>query len=208
MSGENSTEKSGIIYNFLDLPYVYKLFQFLLRKLNTNQRLFGEIIDIKKESVVLDCGCGPGTYRRYIDTKNYIGIDINRKHIELAKKNYPEDKFFAEDLFNIENVSLERIDSVVMIGILHHLDDETCKKLFKNLYNTISENGVINTLDPVYIKNQRLLAKFLASKDKGNYVRDPESYLELVSKEYNINSYVIDDLLRVPYDHYFMKIYK
>ena len=50
MSGANSTEKSGIIYNFLDLPYVYKLFQFLLRKLNTNQRLFGEIIDIKKRS--------------------------------------------------------------------------------------------------------------------------------------------------------------
>ena len=79
---------------------------------------------------MLDCGYGPGTYRRYIDTKNYIGIDINRKHIELAKKDYPEDKFFAEDLFNIENVSLERIDSVV-VGILHHLDDETCKNYLK-----------------------------------------------------------------------------
>ena len=155
---------------------------------------------------MLDCGCGPGTYRRYLDTNNYIGIDINNKHIELAKKNYPEDKFFAEDLINIENISLEKIDCVIMIGILHHLNDETCKKLFKNFYNMLSKNGAIYTLDPVYIKNQRLFAKFLASKDKGNYVREPELYLKLVSKEYNIKSYVIDDLLRVPYDHYFMKI--
>ncbi len=208
MSDFNLSEKSGILYNFLDLPYVYKLFQFLLRKLNTNQRLFSEIINIRKNSIVLDCGCGPGTYRNYIDTDKYIGIDINNKHIESAKKKYPEDQFFIEDLLNIESISIDKVDSVIMIGILHHLDDAICKKLFDNLFNKLSIDGEIFTLDPVYIQKQRKIAKYLASKDKGNYVREPEMYTMLISNKYKIQSYVIHDLLRVPYDHYFMRILK
>ena len=208
MNSFNSSEKSGILYNFLDLPLVYKFFQFLLRKFNTNQRLFNEIIDIKKNIIVLDCGCGPGTYRNYLNTDKYIGIDINNKHIDSAKKRYPNDQFFTEDLLNIENISISRVDSVIMIGILHHLDDETCKKLFENLYNKLSQSGEIFTLDPVYIQDQRIIAKYLASKDKGNYVREPKMYTKLISNKYKIKSYVINDLLRVPYDHYFMNIFK
>ena len=96
MNSFNSSEKSGILYNFLDLPLVYKFFHFLLRKFNTNQRLFNEIIDIKKNSIVLDCGCGPGTYRNYLNTDQYIGIDINNKHIDSAKKDIPMINFLQK----------------------------------------------------------------------------------------------------------------
>ena len=208
MKESNSSEKSGILYNFLDLPMVYKFFQFLLRKFNTNQRLFNEIIEIKKNSIVLDCGCEPGTYRNYLNTNKYIGIDINSKHIELAKKKYPEDQFFIQDLLKFESISISRVDSVILIGILHHLDDETCIKLLDSLYNKLSPVGEIFTLDPVYVQEQRIIAKYLASKDKGNYVREPKMYTELVSNQYKTSSYVISNLLRVPYDHFFMKIKK
>lgn len=208
MKESNSSEKSGILYNFLDLPMVYKSIQFLLRKFNTNRRLFNEIIEIKKNSIVLDCGCGPGTYRNYLNTNKYIGIDINSKHIDLAKKKYPEDQFFIQDLLKFESIPISKVDSVILIGILHHLDDETCIKLLDSLYNKLSNVGEIFTLDPVYVQEQRIIAKYLASKDKGNYVREPKLYTELVSNQYKISSYVISDLLRVPYDHYFMKIKK
>ena len=208
MNEYNPSEKSGILYNFLDLPIVYKFFQFLLRKFNTHQRLFNEIIDLKNNSVVFDCGCGPGTYRKYLNTDKYIGIDINSKHIESAKKKFPEDQFFTEDLLNIGMLSISRVDSVIMIGILHHLDDDTCKKLFKNLHNKLSNGGEIFTLDPVYIQKQRLIAKYLASKDKGDFVRKPIDYENLIPKSFKVKSCVINNLVRVPYDHYFMKIQK
>jgi hypothetical protein len=95
-----------------------------------------------------------------------------------------------------------------MIGVLHHLDDLTCKKLFKDLYDKLSKGGEIFTLDPVYIQKQRLIAKYLASKDKGDFVRKPIDYENLIPKSFKIQSSVINNLLRVPYDHYFMKIQK
>ncbi len=208
MNNFENSEKSGILYDFLDLPYVYKFFQFLLRKFNTNYRLFNEFIDIKEDSIVLDCGCGPGTYRNFLKTNQYIGIDINSNHIESAKKQFPRDKFINEDLLNIEKVILENIDSVIMIGILHHLSDEICLKLFENLYNKLSPNGEIYSLDPVYLEKQRFIAKFLASKDKGNFVRTPESYSSLFNNNFESRTEVINDLLRVPYDHYFMQLNK
>jgi SAM-dependent methyltransferase len=110
MNGYNPSEKSGIFYNFLDLPIVYKFFQFLLRKFNTHQRLFNDMIDLKNNSFVVDFGCGPGTYRNYLNTDKYIGIDINSKHIGLAKKKFPGDQFFTEDLLNIGRMSIGRVD--------------------------------------------------------------------------------------------------
>ena len=67
---------------------------------------------------------------------------------------------------------------------------------------------MIYSIDPVYINNQRVVAKYLASRDKGNHVRNPDSYKNLVGSKFKIESSVISNLLRVPYDHFFMKIKK
>ena len=40
------------------------------------------------------------------------------------------------------------------------------KKLFENLYNKLSKSGEIFTLDPVYIQEQRIIAKYLYQRQR------------------------------------------
>ena len=63
-----------------------------------------------------------------------------------------------------------------------------------------------NLTDLFFLK--MVSSKYLVSKDKGNYVRTPESYKNLVGSKFKIEVSIISDFLRVPYDHYFMKIKK
>tara|TARA_B100000575_G_C22948466_1_gene548629 strand:+ start:108 stop:746 length:639 start_codon:yes stop_codon:yes gene_type:complete len=208
MINKNTSEKSGLFYDLLNLTIIYQIVQFLFRKFNTNSRMFNELFVFEGNVIVLDCGCGPGTYRRYIKSDKYIGLDINENHIEKAKQRYPEDRFFIQDLTEFNDDKIKNTDVVLMIGILHHLPDKACTSMFENLYKMLSSNGIIYSIDPVFLLNQRKVAKFLASRDKGNFVRDPESYNNLVGSKYKVEHSVINDLLRVPYDHYFMKIEK
>ena len=207
-NSNNITGKSGIFYNLLDLPFIYQTVQFLLRKFNTNSRIFSEFFVFDENAVVLDCGCGPGNYRRYIKSREYIGIDINEKHIAKAKRNYPDDRFVTQDLTKFDSEMIKNIDVVLMIGILHHLPDDICRNIFEDFYKKLSTDGKVYCIDPVFIQNQRKVAKFLARRDKGNFVRTSESYKNLVGPMFKVESFVVSNLLRVPYDHYVMKILK
>ena len=55
---------------------------------------------VKPGDKVLDLGCGNGRLLKLFASVpvDYIGIDNNEKLIELAKKNYPDDKFLIGDI--------------------------------------------------------------------------------------------------------------
>lgn len=69
--------------------------------INTDTMVLGEFLDIKTKDIVLDIGTNTGAlliYASKFKPKKLIGIDINRKALELAKKNM--------DLNNIQNVEI------------------------------------------------------------------------------------------------------
>src|SRR4030042_2838585 len=56
---------------------------------------------------VLDVGCGLGDFyiwlkRKYSDIR-YTGIDIIPSMIEIALKNYPEARFYVQDILELEH---------------------------------------------------------------------------------------------------------
>lgn len=58
--------------------------------INTDTMLLGEFLDIKKDDVVVDIGTNNGALMLYasrFNPRRLIGIDINEKALELAKKN-------------------------------------------------------------------------------------------------------------------------
>ncbi len=73
--------------------------------INTDTMVLGEFIEIKKTDTVLDIGTNTGAlmlYANIYQPKKIVGIDINNKAIELAKKNM--------ELNNIHNYELICID--------------------------------------------------------------------------------------------------
>ena len=51
----------------------------------------------KKKSFILDFGCGAGYFSTLFDPKKYVGIDINKSFINLAKSKYVNHKFYNFD---------------------------------------------------------------------------------------------------------------
>lgn len=70
-------------------------------RINTDTMALGEFISIKRKDTVLDIGTNTGAlllYASLFNPKQLIGVDINEKALELAKKNMEEN--------NIANVKL------------------------------------------------------------------------------------------------------
>ena len=62
--------------------------------INTDTMVLGEFLDIYREDVVLDIGTNTGALMLYaskFNPKKIVGIDINEKALELAKKYSTED---------------------------------------------------------------------------------------------------------------------
>jgi SAM-dependent methyltransferase len=76
---------------------------------------------------VVEIGCGIGASAKYLDGKydRYIGMDLSSKLIELAREfNSGNDKATFLEM-NIKDPDLGGVkaDTVLSVGVLHHLDD-------------------------------------------------------------------------------------
>ena len=199
-------EKNSFIYKLLRLSFVYKTYQSLVTKSDTYRIVYKEIFNFKKNSVGLDCGCGPAQYRDLIQTKNYTGVDFNKNHIEKARKRFPNDKFVHEDVLNMSFSNDGPYSEIILFGLLHHLNDSNVKDLVESLGLNLAEGGKIMSIDPVYMNDNldlyKRIANFIASKDQGNYVRTEKGYKILFeSMNFKIQTKVYKNLLRIPFFH-------
>jgi 2-polyprenyl-3-methyl-5-hydroxy-6-metoxy-1,4-benzoquinol methylase len=80
---------------------------------------------LANSATILEAGCGAGFSARYLEGRfgRFVGIDYADNLITAAKQHnaVPDARFQTA---NIKHLDLnESFDAVVMIGVLHHLDD-------------------------------------------------------------------------------------
>ncbi len=201
-----------LFYKILENPIIYDFYQNLVSTKNMWSTVFKSFIDTSEDFIVLDCGCGTSKYRELIDAKKYIGLDFNSSYIEEARSKFPNDTFKVADLTNLQTIDYEKVDRIILLGIIHHLDNNESMVLLDKLYSLLTENGVIYTLDPLFVsieKTSDRIANFIASKDRGQYVREEKEYLKLFSyKIEKIEKTVFNNLLRIPFYHLGLSIRK
>ena len=73
-------------------------------------------------------------------------------------------------------------DCVLLFGILHHLNDNEINNLIPLIKKVLKKGGKIITEDPILIKNQNLVARFIINKDRGDNVRNKKGYLNILNK--------------------------
>jgi cyclopropane fatty-acyl-phospholipid synthase-like methyltransferase len=61
---------------------------------------------LRKNSLVLDAGCGAGTKSKYLIKKGLkvVGMDLSEEMIKIAKEEVPLGQFITMDLDNIEKL--------------------------------------------------------------------------------------------------------
>ena len=113
-------------------------------------------LDIENKSI-LDVGCGMGDLLPFLYAKadkfNYLGVDINKNFIEVAKKRYEGHSFKVADVFT-EKVS-GRYDTVISSGVMNQnipnwlvVRKQMIKKLFELSSDVLAFN-MAGSLKPI-----------------------------------------------------------
>ncbi len=162
-------------------------------------------MQVNPNNRLLDIGCGTAEILDCLpDNLTYVGFDASNDYIKMAKEKYQDRnaQFFAKLVTDSNLGDFEPFDIVIATGILHHLEDDEVIHLFSLAKKFLKPDGRIITIDPCYLENQRTLARFIISRDRGQNVRTSNQYQELAENIFpNVRLSVRNDLLRIPYDH-------
>jgi len=188
---------------FLEISSVYaKLMGFLLGA-NTYSTLVNEYIQPTTGCSVLDVGCGPATILDFLPNVKYIGLDHNPNYIATATRKYgSKGTFICAGVDQLNDYGLKTFDRIIILGVMHHLDDAQLTQLMIALKDRLNNGGVLITFDVAFEDRQNLVAKLLAKNDRGKFVRTKEQYLEFINSAFNVEQADLrHDLLRIPYTH-------
>ncbi|MBK9152675.1 MAG: class I SAM-dependent methyltransferase [Chloracidobacterium sp.] len=119
---------------------------------------------------ILDVGCGPGTNAHFFSGWDYVGIDLNQRYIEDAKKKHPDKRFFSADATGLD-LDGERFPLILINSLMHHLSDEECAKLLEGIRPILTEGGRVIVQEPLIPSDDERLMRFLMKQDRGDYFR-------------------------------------
>lgn len=205
----SAMERNDGIRRLLRMAPVYQAVQRSIGGDRTANRVRDEIVRSSADNTVVDIGCGTADLADSIPFREYHGFDPHPGYItEAADRLEPR---FGEraNVFvgSIGDSGLTRrlpveADLVTSIGVLHHVDDELAGQLLALAAGLVGETGRFVSLDPAFVDGQSAIARFLASRDRGQHVRTASEVQALVEQHFkDVRCTVHHDLLRVPYTH-------
>lgn len=136
---ENGVSKDGLI--------VYKKTMEVFRRLGLWEESgkAAGFIPTKKESIVLDLGCGNGLSTSNIKGKFVVGLDLSEVQMIRAKKKFKNTNYVVGDASNIPFKS-NSFDVVVAINLLHHIPNS--RKVIDEVWRILKPGGRFLTVDP------------------------------------------------------------
>ncbi|MGC4030996.1 MAG: class I SAM-dependent methyltransferase [Tepidisphaeraceae bacterium] len=187
-----------LLHRMLGSPTLYHLLRHgLLGGLPFRQwvTLYG--LDDPKQRVA-DLGCGPADILRYVAPANqpeqYVGIDFDADYLrraeELAGKLKLNARFVNIDLTRLTHdaatqqslvdlLTEHRINRVLLLGVMHHLDDVSTRTTLDLLASVPTVQTVV-TQDVAVVPGHGV-NNFLAARDRGQFVRTQEQYEGLLA---------------------------
>ena len=198
------------VKKILSNPLAYSLFTNAIGGQKPIKIFVNKYLTIKEGDRVLDIGCGPGDLITHLPKgTSYLGFDISEDYIKSAKQKYGDKGEFIIGTCDSVNLSHLKFDIIIASGLIHHLDDEEVKSLYRLSNEVLSTHGKLVSLDCMLYKGQPALEKWIISQDRGEYVREKDDYLNLSRKFFSkISSFSHHNMLRIPYSHLVQICYK
>lgn len=186
----------------LSHPLIYRGMQWLVGA-ERLRRHIASLVEPRPGLKVLDIGCGPADLLAHLAGVDYVGFDSSAHYIRAAQARFgARGRFFQEELRADTNLELGTFDCIVAVGLLHHLDDDAARQLFRIARDRLTPGGRLITVDCCWAAGQHPLARWLISRDRGQNVRSLEGYQALAQVEFpQVDGGVRHDLLHIPYSH-------
>jgi SAM-dependent methyltransferase len=175
------------------------------------RRLVHDVVQPAPGMRILDLGCGNGRLVPYLTGTSYVGVDSNPSYVRAATRRWGSEstRFVVADLVRLADVRIERVDTVVLVGVLHHLPDEVASAALQGAAELLVPGGRFITMDPCFEPTQRSLARVLMALDRGLYVRHPADYVRLIDSHLkDVTSEIWTDVYPFPYTHLVTKAHR
>ena len=199
------TEYTRGLHRIVTFPAIYEAIQAVLGGPESRRRIAMAVLSGLEGRSVVEIGCGPGTWSAFLtNTAHYLGVDYNARHIESALRHFGTEhtQFYCGDIADPQVIGqIGKVDCVVGIGILHHLDDDIARTMLDNIKSILGFGGEFVGIEPVYHRHQNPIARLLNHLDSGRNIRTEQGYRSLFGANMAIKTEIRKDMLRVPYSH-------
>jgi len=107
---------------------------------------YNQYLPKKKDSLILDLGCGIGHFLYYLKKQrysNYIGVDFGKEAIEFCKKNFGTDKIINSGAAEFLKKSKQKFDAIIFNDIIEHIPKKDLIPLLKLIKKNLNKSGVL-----------------------------------------------------------------
>lgn len=103
-----------------------------------------KLIDVVNGKCLLDMGCGTGGCAAYLSKKGFdvTGIDASDGMLKVAKKYFPDIKFYKEDILET-SFQDNSFDGIVLAYVINHFDNGGLNLLKREIDRVLKSRGAV-----------------------------------------------------------------
>lgn len=145
----------------------------------------------------LDFGCGTGEFAPSFPQRSYVGVDLSAGYVRYAATlhSHPFGVMDGRALAFGDGV----FDAVLVVGVVHHLDDELARATIAQLHRVLKAGGEMLVLEDIPTRAAwNVPGKLMHWLDRGDAIRNDNDYQRLfaphftVRRSWNIRSGICD----------------
>ena len=135
----------------------------------------------------LDLGCGPGAFADLFEGDDYVGVDLNARYIEHARKTR-HGAFIVSDARKVD-LPDARFDQVLIFGLLHHLPDEDVRAVLRECRRLLAPGGRVLVIEDIpAISRLNLIGHLIHRVENGEHIRPEAEYRRLYAESATLES--------------------